>query len=169
MVATAPDWDAMVALQELLLPSNGACESYYQQLKAIVRRHCHARFRVPADVRTSEELVLALPRAQRTLQPCLSTCDIVLFGGDLGVAQNHQGAKDAAIAFVAATNKAAVKLLRNTLRCQPGIRNWSRPSSYCAKENWARPSVLSGICLNSIPSMFPVFAFFRILVSNWVN
>tara|TARA_R110002096_G_scaffold879_2_gene4934 strand:- start:1108 stop:1926 length:819 start_codon:yes stop_codon:yes gene_type:complete len=108
--AAAPDWDAMAALQELMLPSkdssNGTCQPYYQQLKSIVRRHCQARFRVPADMRTSEELVLALPKAQPTLQPCLSTCDVVLFGGVFGADQDHQRAKDTAIAFVAATSTA---------------------------------------------------------------
>lgn len=104
----APQWDALAALGDLLPPSSDSYESYYQQLKAIVRRHCHVRFRVPADVRTSEELVLTLPTAQQTLQPCLSACDVALFGGAYGSNQDHQYAKDQAIAFVAATTGTAM-------------------------------------------------------------
>ena len=101
------EWDAMLALRELAMPGGDAYEPFYEQLKAIVRRHCHARFRVPADVRTSEELIHALPNTQSTLQPCLSTCDVALFGGAYGTGQNHQHAKDHAIAFVEATRGGA--------------------------------------------------------------
>lgn len=104
----APPWDALAALRDLLPPDSAGYQSYYQQLKAIVRRHCHARFRVPAEMRTSEELVLALTNAQPTLQRCLATCDVALFGGFYGSDQNHQHAKDHAIAFVAATGAAVV-------------------------------------------------------------
>jgi hypothetical protein len=110
-VENRPQWDALTALRELLPPNSGSYESYYQQLKAIVRRHCHVRFRVPADVRTSEELVLTLPNVQPTLQPCLSACDVALFGGEYGSGQNHQDAKDQAIAFVAATRAAAMPII----------------------------------------------------------
>ncbi|MFT7537230.1 MAG: hypothetical protein ACI85K_003187 [Hyphomicrobiaceae bacterium] len=102
----APPWDALAALRDLLPPDSAGYQSYYQQLKAIVRRHCHARFRVPAEMRTSEELVLALTNAQPTLRLCLATCDIALFGGLYGSDQNHQHAKDHAVAFVAATGAA---------------------------------------------------------------
>ncbi|MGK0205700.1 MAG: hypothetical protein ACI9S9_004791, partial [Planctomycetota bacterium] len=106
----APQWDALAALRDLLPPNRDSYEAYYQQLKAIVRRHCHSRFRVPAEMRTSEELVLALPNAQPTLAPCLATCDVVLFGGAGGSDQNPQHAKDHAIAFVEATRTAAMPM-----------------------------------------------------------
>lgn len=110
---TTLQWDALNALRQLLPPNGDSYQPYYHQLKAIVRRHCQARFRVPADMRTSEELVLGIPSVQRTnvqrmLQPCLATCDVALFGGAYGGDQNHQDAKDHAIAFIEATGAAAM-------------------------------------------------------------
>jgi hypothetical protein len=101
------EWDAMAALKELLPPGSGSYQPYYQQLKAIVRRHCHVRFLVAADVRTSEELLQTLPDLEPPLKVCLNACDVALFGGDLGHRQDHQDAKTQAIAFVSATRSDA--------------------------------------------------------------
>lgn len=116
--ASVPTWDAAAALRELAMPTGDGYEAFYRELKAIVRRHCVARFEVPAEVRTSEELLSVLPDAGDRLQPCLSTCDLALFGGSLfgrqpfvgGLAggsdsggQPHRHARDHAIAFVEAT------------------------------------------------------------------
>lgn len=110
----APTWDALAALRELA-GEGAAGEAFYLQLKAIVRKHCAVRFHLPADVRTSEELLQALPKARATLQPCLMTCDVVLFGGAAAAGihddvANRDGARNHAIQFVKATQVAARSL-----------------------------------------------------------
>ena len=98
-------WDAMADLRALPLPADGDhLDVFYQQLKAIVRRHCAARFHLLADVRTSEELVQALPKLKPTLKPCLSVCDGVLFGRAPSDVAMHRGTRDQAILFVQATH-----------------------------------------------------------------
>ena len=74
-------WDAAAALRELSELHNDDA-AFYQTLKAIVRRHCAVQFQLPAEVRTSEELIAALPSAIATLGPCLNSCDIAMFGGE---------------------------------------------------------------------------------------
>lgn len=114
LAAAVPQWDALAALRELA--GDGATDdAYYQQLKAIVRKHCAVRFHLPADVRTSEELLQALPKAQPTLQPCLRTCDTVLFGGAAAAdilqdVATRDGARDHAIQFVETTQSASRRL-----------------------------------------------------------
>lgn len=113
MPAVADDgqqWDAIAALRSLSPPESGSYQPYYQQLKAIVRRHCHVRFLLPADVRTSEELLQTLPDHEPPLKGCLHACDVALFGGDIGRGQDHQDAKTQAIAFVNATRADAIEV-----------------------------------------------------------
>ncbi len=74
-------WDAAAALRELSELHNDDA-AFYQTLKAIVRRHCAVQFQLPAEVRTSEELIAALPSAIATLGPCLNSCDVAMFGGE---------------------------------------------------------------------------------------
>lgn len=116
VVATsaAETWDALAALEELnqsqIVPA-----AYYLQLKAIVRKHCATRFHLPAEVRTSEELMSALPAAKQALQPCLQTCDMVLFGGAAAEPMmlddsRRVGAHDHALQFVKATQSRAVEV-----------------------------------------------------------
>ena len=87
-------------------------DAFYARLKAILRKHCAARFHLPAEVRTSEELLRALPKALPTLQPCLMTCDVVLFGGAAADDSRQDpatrdGARDHAIQFVESTQVGA--------------------------------------------------------------
>lgn len=79
--ASSEPWDVAAALRELSELQDDD-EAFYQTLKAIVRRHCSVHFHLPASVRTSEELVAALPSAITTLGPCLTSCDVAMFGGE---------------------------------------------------------------------------------------
>jgi len=102
-----PAWDALAALGELG-DGEQPGDAFFLQLKAIVRRHCAERFHLPAAVRTSEELLQALPRVRPLLQPCLTTCDVVLFGGAVGEDRRldpaaRSGARDQAVRFVETT------------------------------------------------------------------
>jgi len=103
-------WDALQALTDLQA-SQLAAAAFYLELKAIVRKHCAQRFHLPATVRTSEELLSALPNAKPALQPCLLTCDMVLFGGEVTAPLRNDAAKrtaahDHAIQFVKLTKQA---------------------------------------------------------------
>lgn len=109
-VVASDTWDALQALQDLHA-SQLAAAAFYLELKAIVRKHCAQRFHLPAAVRTSEELMSALPNAKQALQPCLATCDMVLFGGAVAepVRQDESqrgAAQDHAIRFVKLTKQA---------------------------------------------------------------
>lgn len=74
----APAWSAAAALRALD-GGEDDLDAFFLELKAIVRRHCAERFGLPAEVRTSEELLRALPRAREPLRPCLTLCDVALF------------------------------------------------------------------------------------------
>jgi len=109
--ALAPRWDALAALRQLATEGVTG-DAFYARLKAILRKHCAARFHLPAEVRTSEELLRALPKALPTLQPCLMTCDVVLFGGAAADDSRQDpatrdGARDHAIQFVESTQVGA--------------------------------------------------------------
>lgn len=103
---SSPPWDAALELRELVLGDGGE-ETFCQQVKAIVRRHCAQRFGLPAEVRTSEELLALLsslqPYFQPSLQPCLAGCDLLLFGGVLGNREVAAAAHAQALQFVNTT------------------------------------------------------------------
>ena len=105
LLVKEPPWDALSALRELS-PNDPEHDTYYQQVKALVRRHCAVRFHLPAEMRTSEELLALLPRAAATLQPCLSSCDGVLFGGGQRTAATAQFVQQHAVAFIESTRLA---------------------------------------------------------------
>ncbi|MFK7742812.1 MAG: hypothetical protein AB8H80_21050 [Planctomycetota bacterium] len=102
----AASFDGRGAIEQLARPTSEAdAARYCLELKAIVRRVLAARYDVPADVRTSEELVAAapLPDAVRgSLPPCLLPCDAVLFGPpeSAGLSQ-VDSLRDAALVIVA--------------------------------------------------------------------
>lgn len=95
-------FDAAAALRALEV-GDGDAESFFLRLKAIVRQHCADRFGLPADVRTSEELLVALPRLRERLSPCLSDCDLALFGPLPPVDEARERSRTSALAFVHAT------------------------------------------------------------------
>lgn len=102
--ARPPAATALRALRALALPSDqpAAVAAFHAELKRLLRLHVHERFRLPADVRTSEELRLALP-PQPELVFCLDACDRVLFGAGSATPAQCEAARAAAIGFAAAT------------------------------------------------------------------
>ena len=95
-----PSWDAAAALRALEVAGADA-EQALLQVKAILRRFCAERFGVPAEVRTSEELLIALPGGHETLRPCLQDIDLALFG-ELPAADDGPAlSRDRALVFVA--------------------------------------------------------------------
>lgn len=98
-VAAAEDLAA--ALRRLTLPGDGERgEAFHMAVKALLRRHCIRRFEVPAEVRTSEELLRQVPDPAGHLARCLGTCDAALFAAHRPTAAAHAAARDAALQFV---------------------------------------------------------------------
>lgn len=95
-----PIWDAAAALRALEVAGADA-EQALLQVKAILRRYCAERFGVPAEVRTSEELLLALPGGHETLRPCLQDIDFALFGELPAADDGPARSRDRALVFVA--------------------------------------------------------------------
>ena len=71
-------WDAKAALLALEVDVDEV-DIVFAQLKSILRRYCRERYGLRAEVRTSEELLSALPGAQKQLSPCLRRIDQALF------------------------------------------------------------------------------------------
>lgn len=92
------------ALRGLPLPSDDAeaVEAFSARVKQLLRAHLAARFHVPADVRTSEELHALLPRAPG-LDGCLHAIDAVLFGARRVGAAGARQLRDDAVGCVVAT------------------------------------------------------------------
>ncbi|MCC7397386.1 MAG: hypothetical protein IT455_10015 [Planctomycetes bacterium] len=91
---------ALEALLALPLPAPGqATEPYCLAVKRILRQHLASRFHVPAVVRTSEELVAAVPVARDALRAALHDVDLVLFAAARGDATCAE-VRDHATAFV---------------------------------------------------------------------
>jgi len=108
LTAAPPRYDAAAALRALALPEDDErAPPFYGEVKAIVRRHCSAHLSLPADVRTSEELLSALPRGRDELQPCLRSCDAVLFGRARSDRDRHDRARQDALRFVERTERAS--------------------------------------------------------------
>ena len=74
----APAWSAAAALRALEVGAADP-EAVLLQVKAILRRFLAQRFELAAEVRTSEELLAALPAADSALRPCLRVIDLGLF------------------------------------------------------------------------------------------
>ncbi|MFN3240196.1 MAG: hypothetical protein ACE37K_01645 [Planctomycetota bacterium] len=104
--APVRSWSAVAALQALEV-GDGDADAFFLRLKAIVRRHCAERFGMPADVRTSEELLVALPRLRERLSPCLQGCDLALFGPLPPAAEARERSRGHALAFVQASEEGA--------------------------------------------------------------
>lgn len=95
-------WSAAAALRDLDVRREDPV-AVLLAVKAILRRHVRERFDVPAEVRTSEELLVALPMAGEALRPCLSDIDLALFSRLPAVAGGPTRSRDRALAFVQAT------------------------------------------------------------------
>ncbi|MEC9048557.1 MAG: hypothetical protein VYA51_11130 [Planctomycetota bacterium] len=99
---TAAAWSAAAAIGGL--PQCGRDDAaWFGQLKSILRRHCRERFGVPAEARTSEELLATAPRAAREFAACLEGIDAVLFSPLPANADAASSSRALALAFVRAT------------------------------------------------------------------
>jgi hypothetical protein len=96
-------------LAALALPDQHdvAVDAFYAALAEIVRGHTQRRFSLPAQVRTSQEIVAAVPIGTTPLQRCLLACDVVKFGALRPAREAHALARQQAEAFVMATVVAA--------------------------------------------------------------
>lgn len=93
---------ALRELRALAVPGDGAdaaaVVAFHQDVKRLVRQHCRERFAIPADVRTSEELLRAVP-ANEHAAACLLACDLVLFAAVLPPSVERARTLAAAIVF----------------------------------------------------------------------
>ena len=103
-IEAAPAWSAAAALRALDV-SQSDMEAVLLQVKAILRRHLAERFELPAQVRTSEELLLLVPRGEAALRPCLQDIDLALFGPRPPAAGGPRSARDRALRFVEAAGE----------------------------------------------------------------
>lgn len=107
----APSWSALAALDALALPADHAGHArYFRELKQIVRRQFRDRMAVPAEFRTSEELLRAAPlpaAARDAVRPCLDACDAELFGGGVVPVGAPDAARSSARRFVQLTEEAS--------------------------------------------------------------
>lgn len=98
----AAAWDAAAAIGGL--PQCGPDDAaWFGQLKSILRRHCRERFGVPAEARTSEELLATAPRAAREFAACLERIDAALFSPLPATDDAASSSRSLALAFVRAT------------------------------------------------------------------
>ena len=99
-------WDAKAALLALEVESDDR-DLVFAQLKSILRRYCRERYGVVAEVRTSEELLSALPSAQEQLSPCLRRIDQALFSQLPLDGGGPERSREHALAFVKAAEVAS--------------------------------------------------------------
>ncbi len=105
-VPAAPTHErTLVELAAMQLPGNDATAiaTFYTQLAEILRGHCERRFGVRAAVRTSEELVVAVPLGADALARCLLACDLVKFAAVRPARAQHPEALACATDCVRAT------------------------------------------------------------------
>ncbi len=96
----APSCDR-AALQALdALDDDGA---FHAELAAILRDYVGRRYRVRAEVRTTEELARLVPSGGETLRLALGACDLVKFACVRRSPAERGAARDAALQFVRAT------------------------------------------------------------------
>ncbi|MEC8252152.1 MAG: hypothetical protein VX044_02990 [Planctomycetota bacterium] len=101
---TADAWSAAAAIGGL--PKFGPdAAAWFGQLKSILRRHCRERFGVPAEARTSEELLATAPHAAREFAACLEGIDVALFGPLPATGEAAASSRELALAFVRATEE----------------------------------------------------------------
>lgn len=99
----APHAAALAALRALASPGDAdraSIAAFYGELARIVREYAGARFGVPALVRTSEELGVAVSVGRVPLAECLAACDLVKFAAARPAPAAHAAAHAAACRFV---------------------------------------------------------------------
>lgn len=102
----APRWSAAAALRDLDVAAADR-EAVLLRVKAILRRHLAERFGVPADVRTSEELLGLVPAADAGLRPCLRDIDVALFSPGPAAEDAPARSRERALTFVERTEGGA--------------------------------------------------------------
>lgn len=106
--APVPDGASAVlaALHALTVPAASASPTdvaaFYRQLAALVRAHGARHLPVPADTRTSEQVIAAVAAGAAELRACLQRCDAVKFAAARPGEEAHAAARAAALAFVQA-------------------------------------------------------------------